>query len=97
MIESFSHVIKLVIDQKVESYTIDLLKAFPLLHLLRGDCTPFQQCVVRPYAINWGDPYIDLTTTQQKMSSSKGSVSHQLLLFKIFLCEIFIDKLLQKN
>ena len=79
MIESLSNVIKLVIALKNESHTIHLLRALPLLHLLRGDCTPFQHCVVRPSAIIWNDPSIDFTTTQQVISSNKGSVIHQLL------------------
>lgn len=74
MIESLTDVIKLVIDLKEESYTNHLLKALPLLHLLRGNCTPFQECVVRPSVIKWNDRYIDFTTTQQVISSKKGSV-----------------------
>ena len=79
MIESLTDVIKLVIDLKEESHTIHLLKALPLLHLLRGDCTPFQEYVVHPSVIMWNDTYIDFTTTQQVVSSKKGSVIHQLL------------------
>ena len=74
MIESLTDVINLVISQKQKSHTIHLLKALPLLHLLRGDCTPFQQCVVQMSATRWNDPSsIDFTTTQQVMSSEKGS------------------------
>lgn len=79
MIESLTDVIKLVIGLKQESHTIHLLRALPLFHLLRGDCTPFEPRVVRPSAIIWNDSYVDLTTTQQVMTSKKGSVVHQLL------------------
>ena len=81
MMESLTDVIKLVKSQKQESHTIHLLRALPLLHLLRGDCTPFQQCVVRPSDISWNDHSIDFITTQQVMSSNTSSVLiHKLLL-----------------
>lgn len=92
MMESLTDVIKLVINLKEESHTLHLLKALPLLHLLRGDCTPFQQRVVRPSAIRWDDPCIDLTTTQQVMSScKKGSVIYyQLIMIEIFCATFFV-------
>ena len=77
MIESLTGVINLVIRQKQKSHTIHLLRALPLLHLLRDN---HQKDVVRPSAIKWTDPSIDFTATQQLMSSEKGSVVHQLLL-----------------
>ena len=57
-----------------ESHTVHLLKALPLLHLLRGDCVPHEQYVVRPSVIDWEDPVIDLKSTQQMMTYKKGSV-----------------------
>ena len=57
-----------------ESHTVHLLRGLPLLHLLRGDCAPHEQCVVCHFAIDWKDPAIDLRETQQIMTHKKGSV-----------------------
>ena len=73
-----------------ESHTVHLLKALPLLHLLRGDCAPHEQCVIRPSVIDWKDPAIDLRATQRIMTYKKGSVvvcqleSIRLLKFTMF-------------
>ena len=55
-------------------YTIHLLKALPLLHLLRGDCGPHERIIVRPSAIKWMDPVIDLQPVRYRMEQRKGCV-----------------------
>ena len=74
MIDSLTDIINRVMVRQDESHTVHLLKALPLLHLLRGDCVPHEQCVVQPSAIDWRDPTIDLRATQQMMTYKKGSV-----------------------
>ena len=54
--------------------TVHLLKALPLVHLLRGDCGPCEQIVVRPSAIEWTTPGVKLGTIRNKMDFKKGCV-----------------------
>ena len=74
MIDSLTDIINRIMVQQNESHTVHLLKALPLLHLLRGDCAPHEHYVVQPSAIKWKDPAIDLRATQQMMTYKKGSV-----------------------
>ena len=74
MIESLSDVMNHIIRRHQESHTIHILKALPLLHLLRGDCVAHKQCVVHPSAIVWRDPDVDLQTTNHLMYYKEGSV-----------------------
>ena len=54
--------------------TIHLLKALPLLHFVRGDCTPNEQRVIQPYKIEWLDPKIKLGTVRSTMLYKQRSV-----------------------
>ena len=87
VIDSLTAIINRIMARQDESHTVHLLKALPLLHLLRGDCSPNEQSVMRPSAIKWKDPIIDLRATQQMMTYKKGSVvvcrySHCIACFK---------------
>ena len=53
-----------------EEYVIHLLKAYPLLHLLRGDCVPNEQTIFRPSAIKW----TELTDPLRRTELHKESV-----------------------
>ena len=69
---------KRAIQRYKEELTIHLLKALPLLHFLRGDCVPYQQLVVQPTKIKWGDPELQLATVQHLMYYKKGSALQYL-------------------
>ena len=55
-------------------HTIDLLKALPLLHFIRGDCIPNEQRVIPPSSIMWFDRDIHMGTVRGTMSREKKSV-----------------------
>ena len=74
VMESLTDVMNHVIRRRQASHTIHVLKALPLLHLLRGDCTVHKQCAVHPSAIVWTDPDVDLQTTNHLMYFNRGSV-----------------------
>ena len=63
-----------IISQRNREFTIHLLKAIPLLHFLRGDCTPHEQRVVQPSKIKWLDPDIHLGTVHSETFYEKMSV-----------------------
>lgn len=74
MIESLTDVMNQVIRRRQAQHTINILKALPLLHLLRGDCIAHKQCVVHPSAIVWTDRWVDLQTINHLMYFREGSV-----------------------
>ena len=63
-----------IISRRKSEYTIDLLKTFPLLHFIRGDCIPNEQLVVQPSKIEWLDGDIQLGTVRSTMLFVRGSV-----------------------
>ena len=63
-----------IILQSKPEWTIDLLKALPLLHFVRGDCIPNEQLVVQPSKIEWLDRNIKLGTVRSTMLYKKRSV-----------------------
>ena len=63
-----------IISRRKSEYTIDLLKALPLLHFIRGDCFPNEQLVVQPSKIEWLDGDIQLGTVRSIMLFVRGSV-----------------------
>ena len=67
---------------KEEEDVIHLLKAYPLLHLLRGDCAPGEQTIVRPSAIKWGDLTHALRSTSHMMCYKKGLIIYLVLYVK---------------
>ena len=57
-----------IMDQIISrSKPIDLLKALPLLHFIRGDCIPNEQLVVQPSKIEWLDDDIQLGSVRSTM------------------------------
>ena len=57
-----------------EDHVIHLLKAFPLLHFLRGDCVPKERTTLRPSAIKWTDLTGPLRGTEHMMYYKKELV-----------------------
>ena len=70
MIKSLIDTMNQIIRQRKREFTVHLLKALPLLHFLRGDCSPRGQCVVQPV---WLDPDIHLGTVRYEMLYEKES------------------------
>ena len=68
--ESLIGIMNVIILQRKPEFTILLLKALPLLHILRGDCSPNEQRVVQPSNIVWFDRDIRLGIVRQTMLSS---------------------------
>ena len=59
-------------------FTVHLLKALPLLHFIRGDCTPNEQLVVQPSKIEWLDRGIQLGTVRSTMLYGKRSEEYRI-------------------
>ena len=73
MISALTYAINSIAQHR-GSHHIHLLKALPLLHLLRGDCAAHEQSVIHPSDIVWTDPCVNLNTANQLMYHKKGSV-----------------------
>ena len=63
-----------IISQRKPESTVHLLKALPLLHFMRGDCTANEQRVVQSSKIEWLDRDIHMGTVRTTMSDVKRSV-----------------------
>lgn len=79
MIKSLIEVMNCIIRQR-EVHIINLLKALPLLHLLRGDCTPHEHRVVHPAAIVWTDSDVDLKTAANYLHYKRGLVMYYVVM-----------------
>ena len=68
-----------------QEFTIHLLNALPLLHFLRGNCSPHEQRVVQPSEIGWFDHDINLGTVRSSVMLGKGSVNSHIIVY-IIMC-----------
>lgn len=84
MIKALIAIVNRVIGIDQEEHAIHLLKALPLLHLLRGDCKPRQQIVIRPSTIEWTDTDIKLGSIKRRIEWMK--IGYELCFPSLFIC-----------
>ena len=67
VVDSLTNVMNRIICLRNGVDTLHLLKAFPLLHFLRGNCDRYEKLVLPPADIKWTDPAVKLGTMKHTM------------------------------
>ena len=64
-------------NKKSPENILHLLKALPLVHFLRKDCTPHQKLLIQPKDINWIDQI--LNTEMMKITAESAEKTCKLV------------------
>ena len=94
--ESLNGIMVQFINKCSEDFTIHLLKALPLLHFLRGDCTPYEELVCWPTDMKWREYRLDFAKIRSTIEHKKGSAFSAVVISVIHahkpLCPRFIEE-----
>ena len=94
--DSLSGTMVQFISKCSKDFIIHLLKALPLLHFLRGDCTVYQQLVCLPTEIKWKVDGLNLDIIRSNMEHKKGSAFSAVIISVIHArkpsCSRFMEK-----
>ena len=74
MLNAVTGIIKYLSQKKKKEYTIHIIKSLPLIHFLRGTCSPFENIPFNPAKIIWEDSALHLEYVRLTMIHLDGYV-----------------------
>ena len=74
MLNAVTRIINYLSKKKNREYAIHIIKSLPLVHFLRGTCSPFENIAHNPANIVWEDRALNLECVRLTMIHLEGYV-----------------------